>query len=31
MQWDINLTCNSGYNVLREFVPDLGQYLAKEK
>jgi hypothetical protein len=27
----INLTYNSCYNVLREFMPDLGQYLAKGK
>jgi hypothetical protein len=30
-QWGINLTYNSGYNMLREFMPDLGQYLANRK
>jgi hypothetical protein len=30
-QWGINLTYNSGYNMLREFMPDLGQYLARRK
>lgn len=30
-QWGINLAYNSGYNMLREFMPDLGQYLANRK
>jgi hypothetical protein len=30
-QWGINLTYNNGYNMLREFMPDLGQYLARRK
>jgi hypothetical protein len=30
-QWGISLTYNSGYNMLREFMPDLGQYLARRK
>jgi hypothetical protein len=30
-QWGVNLAYNSGYNMLREFMPDLGQYLARRK
>ena len=30
-QWGIDLVYNSGYNMLREFMPDLGQYLANRK
>jgi hypothetical protein len=30
-QWGIDLVYNSGYNMLREFMPDLGQYLARRK
>jgi hypothetical protein len=30
-QWGINLAYNSGYNMVREFIPDLGQYLANRK
>ena len=30
-QWGINLAYNSGYNMLREFMPDLGQFLAHRK
>ena len=28
-QWGVNLAYNSGYNMLREFMPDFGQYLAR--
>ena len=30
-QWGINLAYNSGYNMVREYIPDLGQYLANRK
>ena len=30
-QWGVNLAYNSGYNMLREFMPDLGQYLVRRK
>jgi hypothetical protein len=30
-QWGVNLAYNSGYNMLREFMPDLGQYLARRR
>jgi hypothetical protein len=30
-QWGVNLTYNSGYNVVREFMPDLEQYLARRR
>ena len=30
-QWGVNLAYNSGYSMIREFMPDLGQYLARRK
>jgi hypothetical protein len=30
-QWGVNLAYNSGYNMLREFMPDLGQYLVRRR
>ena len=30
-QWGVNLAYNSGYNMLREFMPDFGQYLARRR
>jgi hypothetical protein len=30
-QWGVNLAYNSGYNMLREFMPDVGQYLARRR
>jgi hypothetical protein len=30
-QWGIDLVYNSGYNMLREFMPDLGRYLARRR
>jgi hypothetical protein len=31
VQWGINLAYNSGYNMLREFIPDLAQYVARRR